>query len=109
MSLMSLDYVFQIKYFCFQKFFFTFIMFNFYKKCIYIYFFLQVLLITFNLWFRLSEELYKINNAALTDIFKPYFEQLIGALYKHCMIDTDHVSIHLLKFKFVTSDFNVNY
>lgn len=57
-----------------------------------IFFFLQVLLITFNLWFRLSEELYKINNVVLTEMFKPYFEQLIGALYKHCMIDTDHVS-----------------
>ncbi|XP_026810121.1 transportin-3 [Rhopalosiphum maidis] len=50
----------------------------------------EVLLITFNLWFRLSEELYKINNVVLTEMFKPYFEQLIGALYKHCMIDTDH-------------------
>lgn len=57
-------------------------------------FIFQVLLITFNLWFRLSEELYKINNPTLTEMFKPYFEQLIGALYKHCMIDTDHVSFN---------------
>lgn len=58
-------------------------------------FFFQVLLITFSLWFRLSEELYKLNNATLTDIFKPYYEQLIGAMYKHCMIETDHVSVNL--------------
>ncbi|XP_050524422.1 transportin-3 [Daktulosphaira vitifoliae] len=50
----------------------------------------EVLLITFNLWFRLSEELYKIHNDNLTELFKPYFEQLISALYKHCMIETDH-------------------
>lgn len=64
-----------------------------FAKIVFVLFF-QVLLITFNLWFRLSEELYKINDETLTAIFKPYFEQLIGALYKHCMIDTDHVSFN---------------
>lgn len=65
----------------------------------FIIFCFQVLLITFNLWFRLAEELYKINNPVLTDIFKPYFEQLISALYKHCMIETDHV--RFLRFIFI--------
>lgn len=53
--------------------------------------------------------MYKINNAALTDIFKPYFEQLIGALYKHCMIDTDHVSFNWFKFSLVISMYIITF
>ncbi|GFG31613.1 hypothetical protein Cfor_03192, partial [Coptotermes formosanus] len=46
--------------------------------------------ITFNLWYRLSEELYQKNNDALTALFKPYVERLIGALCRHCQMEPDH-------------------
>jgi transportin-3 len=52
----------------------------------------QVAGITFNLWYRLSEELYQKNNDALTALFKPYVERLIGALCRHCQMEPDHVS-----------------
>lgn len=46
--------------------------------------------ITFNLWYRLSEELYQRNNDELTKHFKPYIERLISALYRHAQMDPDH-------------------
>lgn len=46
--------------------------------------------ITFNLWFRLSEELYQKNNDELMAMFQPYVQRLIGALYRHVQFDTDH-------------------
>lgn len=46
--------------------------------------------ITFNLWFRLSEELYQKNKDELLEMFQPYVQRLIGALYRHVQIDTDH-------------------
>jgi len=52
----------------------------------------QVAGITFNLWYRLSEELYQKNNDVLTALFKPYVERLIGALCRHCQMEPDHVS-----------------
>ncbi len=36
--------------------------------------------ITFNLWYRLSEELYQRNDDHLTNLFRPYIERLINAL-----------------------------
>ncbi|XP_014259711.1 transportin-3 [Cimex lectularius] len=50
----------------------------------------EVVAITFNLWYRLSEILYKKNNDDLSILFKPYIERLIEALCRHCQIDTDH-------------------
>ncbi|RZF36032.1 hypothetical protein LSTR_LSTR005848 [Laodelphax striatellus] len=50
----------------------------------------EVAAITFNLWYRLSEELYQKNNDPLTYLFKPYIERLIEALSKHCQIEPDH-------------------
>lgn len=49
--------------------------------------------ITFNLWYRLSEELYMKNSDALTGVFKPYVERLIAALCHHCQMEPDHVSV----------------
>ncbi|KAF4521283.1 hypothetical protein B566_EDAN002287, partial [Ephemera danica] len=46
--------------------------------------------ITFNLWYRLSEELYLKNRDELTAVFKPYVERLIAALCRHCQIEPDH-------------------
>lgn len=50
----------------------------------------EVAEITFNLWYRLSEELYQKNNDTLTIHFRPYIERLIGGLYRHSQIDADH-------------------
>lgn len=46
--------------------------------------------ITFNLWYRLSEELYQKNNGKLTNVFKPYVARLIEALCRHCQMEPDH-------------------
>ena len=45
--------------------------------------------ITFNLWYRLSEELYQRNDDILTHSFRPYIERLINALAKHCQMEPD--------------------
>ena len=45
--------------------------------------------ITFNLWYRLSEELYQRNVEHLTSAFRPYVERLINALCKQCQIEPD--------------------
>ena len=50
----------------------------------------EVAEITFNLWYRLSEELYVRNSDALTSVFKPYVERLIAALCNHCQMEPDH-------------------
>lgn len=50
--------------------------------------------ITFNLWYRLSEELYLKNREELTCVFKPYVERLLAALCRHCQIEPDHVSTY---------------
>ncbi|XP_067009893.2 transportin-3 isoform X2 [Anabrus simplex] len=50
----------------------------------------EVAEITFNLWYRLSEELYQKNNDTLTLMFKPYVERLIAALCRHCQMEPDH-------------------
>ncbi|KAL1509671.1 hypothetical protein ABEB36_004377 [Hypothenemus hampei] len=49
----------------------------------------EVAQITFNLWFVLSEELYRKNNKELTEMFKPYIERLITALCRHCQMEPD--------------------
>lgn len=50
----------------------------------------EVAQITFNVWYKLSEELYQKNNEQLTKLFEGYVERLIEALYKHCQLDADH-------------------
>lgn len=50
----------------------------------------EVAEITFNLWYRLSEELYQKNNDSVTLLFKPYVERLIEALCRHCQMEPDH-------------------
>uniref|UniRef100_A0A4Y0BRW8 Transportin-3 n=1 Tax=Anopheles funestus TaxID=62324 RepID=A0A4Y0BRW8_ANOFN len=50
----------------------------------------EVAEITFNMWYRLSEDLYHRNNYKLSAHFKPYVERLIAALYKHSQLDPDH-------------------
>lgn len=49
--------------------------------------------ISFNFWYRLSEELYQRSVQEITDVFKPYIQRLIVALCRHCQIEPDHVSI----------------
>lgn len=50
----------------------------------------EVAMITFNVWYKLSEELYVKDNEQLTRLFERYIEQLIEALFKHCQLDADH-------------------
>ncbi|XP_063222525.1 transportin-3 [Bacillus rossius redtenbacheri] len=50
----------------------------------------EVAEITFNLWYRLSEDLYQKNSDSLTLLFKPYIERLIQALCRHCQMEPDH-------------------
>lgn len=45
--------------------------------------------ITFNLWYRLSEEVYRRDHQPLTDAFKPHIERLIEALARHCQCEPD--------------------
>lgn len=52
----------------------------------------EVAEITFNLWYRLSEDLYQKNDEALTLTFKPYVERLIESLCRHSRMEPDHVS-----------------
>ena len=48
--------------------------------------------VTFNLWYRLSEELYSLNNDELVTVFKPKIETLINTLCRHCQIEPDTVN-----------------
>ncbi|GLH15985.1 Transportin-3 [Gryllus bimaculatus] len=50
----------------------------------------EVAEITFNLWYRLSEELYQKNSEPLISMFKPYVERLIESLCRHCEMEPDH-------------------
>lgn len=61
-------------------------------KCIACYDY-EVARITFHLWYRVSEELYRgagRDSPALTAQFKPYIEQLITELTRHSQMDADH-------------------
>lgn len=50
----------------------------------------EVAQVTFNVWYKLSEDLYHRNDDWLTKHFRNYIERLIEALYKHCQLDADH-------------------
>jgi len=45
--------------------------------------------ITFNLWYRLGEELFTRNDDALIAVFRPYVERLLLALCRHCQMEPD--------------------
>ncbi|GBP87534.1 Transportin-3 [Eumeta japonica] len=49
--------------------------------------------ITFNLWYRLSQELYERDIQPLTDLFKPHIERLIAALARHCQCEPDYTHL----------------
>ncbi|XP_035433537.2 transportin-3 [Spodoptera frugiperda] len=49
----------------------------------------EVAEITFNLWYRLSEEVYQRDYQPLTDAFKPHIERLIEGLARHCQCEPD--------------------
>ncbi|KAG8187901.1 hypothetical protein JTE90_001664 [Oedothorax gibbosus] len=49
--------------------------------------------ISFNVWYRLSEALYKRNDDALNSIFEPYIQRLIIALCRHCQLEPDHEGV----------------
>ncbi|KAJ2950305.1 hypothetical protein O0L34_g11671 [Tuta absoluta] len=53
----------------------------------------EVAEITFNLWYRLSEEVYQRDYQPLTDVFKPHIQRLIEALARHCQCEPDHTQL----------------
>ncbi|XP_036004695.1 transportin-3 isoform X1 [Fundulus heteroclitus] len=53
----------------------------------------EVVEISFNFWYRLGEHLYKINDANLHSIFRPYIQRLLHCLARHCQLDPDHEGI----------------
>ncbi|XP_077325623.1 transportin-3 isoform X3 [Lithobates pipiens] len=53
----------------------------------------EVVEISFNFWYRLGEHLYKINDAVLNSIFKPYIQRLLHALARHCQLEPDHEGV----------------
>lgn len=50
----------------------------------------EVAEITFNLWYRLSDEVYQKNSEGLTKLFQPYIERLVTALCRHAQMEPDH-------------------
>ncbi|XP_018007436.1 transportin-3 [Hyalella azteca] len=53
----------------------------------------EVAEITFNFWYKLSEDLYRKNCDNVNAMFMPYIERLFEALYRHCQIDVDHEGV----------------
>ena len=49
----------------------------------------QVAEITLNLWYRISEELLKMDCRETTELFRPYIATLISHLCVHCRLDED--------------------
>ena len=45
--------------------------------------------VTFNLWYRLSAELYTRNVDSLVAVFKGHIERLIVSLCRHCQMEPD--------------------
>ncbi|KAL4233679.1 Transportin-3 [Mactra antiquata] len=50
----------------------------------------EVAEVTFNYWYKLSEDLYQRDVQELNEVFKPYIQRLIIALCQHCQMDPDH-------------------
>lgn len=65
----------------------------------------EVAQITFNVWYKLSEDLYQKNTEELTQLFEKYIERLIEALYKHCQLDSDHEGLIVEESSFAVSYF----
>ncbi|RVE50748.1 hypothetical protein evm_004658 [Chilo suppressalis] len=53
----------------------------------------EVAEITFNLWYKLSDEVYQRDYQPLTDAFKPHIERLIEALARHCQCEPDQAQL----------------
>ncbi|KAH3738663.1 transportin-3-like [Dreissena polymorpha] len=53
----------------------------------------EVAEVTFNYWYKLSEDLYQKNSSELNEVFKPYIQRLIIALCEHCTMDPDHEGV----------------
>ena len=51
--------------------------------------FVQVVDITFNVWYRISELLFENNDEQVNKQFEPYAQNLINALCAHCRLDED--------------------
>lgn len=46
---------------------------------------------TFNVWYRITEELFKYDDDQYIGKFRPYAEKFIQCLYEHCKMDSDDV------------------
>lgn len=53
----------------------------------------EVAEITFNLWYRLCEQLFQLKDNDLNAVFRPYAQRLIHALCRHCQMDPDHEGV----------------
>ncbi|XP_019753175.1 transportin-3 isoform X3 [Hippocampus comes] len=53
----------------------------------------EVVEISFNFWYRLGENLYKINDAGLHGVFRPYIQRLLHCLARHCQLEPDHEGV----------------
>ncbi|XP_051911011.1 transportin-3 isoform X2 [Hippocampus zosterae] len=53
----------------------------------------EVVEISFNFWYRLGENLYKINDAGLHAVFRPYIQRLLHCLARHCQLEPDHEGV----------------
>lgn len=49
--------------------------------------------ITFNVWYRLSEMIYRKDSLQTNQTFIPYIQRLLQALYRHCRFDADFIGI----------------
>lgn len=50
----------------------------------------EVAMVTFRLWYALSEHLYSINDDDLSNEFKPYIERLLTSLCRQVQMEPDH-------------------
>ncbi|XP_050439537.1 transportin-3-like [Adelges cooleyi] len=53
----------------------------------------EVAQVTFHVWSILAEELNLRRHPQLTELYKHYFDNLLPALYKHCVIDIQTVNL----------------
>jgi transportin-3 len=49
----------------------------------------QLIEMTFNVWYRLSEFVFQRNDESLHVIMRPYVERYIMCLHRHCRFDAD--------------------
>ncbi|XP_063822834.1 transportin-3 [Ostrinia nubilalis] len=53
----------------------------------------EVAEVTFNLWYKLSDDVYQRDYQPLTDAFKPHIERLIEGLARHCQCEPDQSTL----------------